>query len=1122
MAVVSLVQTGTTTIAAGDPSEPVTIPTTLTDLSKTFLWFHLSPSITTPSNAQVTGRIDSTTQMTFQSSAGATAAARTVRWFLAEFSSGVSVQRGSFSIPVTTNNVVGTASLSPTVDPTKSFSIITKRGDGSNYGDDDFFSGEISADGTTLTFSRQGTDTVGGNSVIEWQVVEYDGCSVQRGTTSLGSGATSNTATTDRDSTAISNALGGWLITDVRNLTGTNTNMAQKAIKGEITNNSTLTFSRQASGADGSVHWQLVKFSDGSAVQTGTVSFTTTSDASEDATLSPSVDTAKSIVTFAGVWGRFGTTDYTAAGSFNSAAYHGTLGGSSPSSTLTITRDVAANTGTGTGTWFVVTFNAAAGTTHDGTLSTSASGSSSFSGIFVLVAHPTGDVSVGGWTTTPLYQKIDEVTASIADFVTSVDNPTSDAFEVNLTSLSGVDPNGVQTVEYILATADSTTLDTIVTLLEGTTIIASWLHEDVPNAWTLYSSELSTEQRAAITDYTNLRLRFTAFEPIFRDRFLTDDASPIASSRAAEPGPSTVSFTNTSDWYIKNDWLRSMGQSSPTWGNMKALWSGITRTTGHALIAHVAVGDRNQDFAVGFASGTGVANARVDGHAWVMQEGFLEVSEPTRNVRLGGSGDNGYEVRPTEHLPVIALNNKGAVYLLSSYDDGDGSPALGRLYPRPFAKYPKATVLWRNDSDTTATLYPLISSYDRLGQHNAYKDVRLVSVSDWSSVDFISTHVERFDTNFTLGSGTGWTIGEGTWASSSGTLGMTGGSFRRRAYKNFGLVGNGFWRCKVTLDSTDTTKEVGFVFRVVDNNNFVYFTLGNGNVTIHYFNSGNYMWALYNNPSPVTLVAGQTYDCCVCTDGDYWRVWVNGQEPGPGWVTITDVYESGTGFGPYAGAATDARWDDFVCDPLEVDLPPEIRAGSVPNEWVVGETVFEDTFTDVNGTSLDFHDPTMGTEFWSELGGTWTIQSNRASGGSFAIIDTGTTNHEVEGDIILPSSVTTVRAGWIMRWVDVNNNVYFRLFKDAGQPGTDEIEVLGVTGGVTLDIMKVQFPSYFTSNQTVHVKAQIKDDTLRVWMDGQPVLTHITEVMTGNCGMYREVGVDDGSVFDNFIVRAIL
>jgi hypothetical protein len=738
-----------------------------------------------------------------------------------------------------------------------------------------------------------------------------------------------------------------------------------------------------------------------------------------------------------------------------------------------------------------------------------------------VTSSPTSDVSAGGWTATPLWQKIDEAAVDTSDYVSSSASLSTDTFEVQLASLSNIDVTLPQVVQYYIGKSGEGVVDFFVQLLDGTSIVAEWTIPNVGLGWAGRESYLTPTERGAIADHTDLRLRFTVIKPILRDLFLSDDAGPISAVRTVEPTGGLVSFTNTADWYIQNRWLRSMGQVTPTWGNMKALWPAVTRTTGYALAAHVAVGDRNQDFAFGFATGTGVADPRTNGLAWIMQEGFLEISEPSRNVRLGGAGTGGFEVRPTEHLPVIALNQKGAVYLLSSYDDGDGSPALGRLYPRPFAKYPKATVLWRNDSDTTATLYPLISSYDRLGMHTSYKDLRVVKVDAWSAADFIATHVERFDSNITLGAGNGWTVPEGTWTSSSGTLGMTGGTFRRRAYKNFGLVGNGFWRAKVTMDSTDTTKEVGFVFRVVDNNNFVFFTIGNGNVSIHYFNNGNYMWALYNNPSPVTLVAGATYDCCVCTDGDYWRVWVNGAEPGPGWVTIADVYENGTGFGPYAGAATDARWDDFVCDPLEVDLPLEIRAGSVPKEWHVGDVVFEDNFVDTNGVSLVAHTPDVGGVNWTEPSSTWTIQSNRATGGSFALVDTGTADHEIEGTIILPSSATTVRAGWIMRWQDVNNNVYFRLFKDAGQPGTDEIEVLGNTNGVALDIMKVQFPPYFTSNQSVHVRAQIKGNVLRLWLDGQPVLTHITEVMTGMCGMYREVGVDTGAIFENFIVREI-
>lgn len=495
MAVLRHVLNGTVTLPADTGSVDVTLSTSLNDINKAFLVFNMTPSTDTPNTGLVAGFIVSTTTIRFIRSSGATTApALTVEWYVAEFTSGVIVEHGN-AVLINGTTPPQAINLSRTFDTSKSFIIVTGRNSGSTYGDDEFYRLELINGGTQLGLWTY-YPTLSSSSFMYYQVIEFDGASVQSGNVTLASGDSSATAT-------VTNATTGWLIMSVASETGTSTNMAQKMPRGYASSSTQLTFDRKSTGTAMGISYFLVHFSDGTSIQRDVMSFTT-SDTLKTATIS-AVDLAKTIVTLSGLWNRSGSTDLTTADNPSFATFQCAF---DSTTALDISR-TSAGGATSDIQYNVVQFSSG-GTTHQGVLATSSNGASSFGGIFVVVAHPTGDVSTGGWTTTPLYQKIDEVTASTADFVTSADNPSNDTFEVNLTSLSGVSPDGPHTIEYVLQAVNSSTLDVTIALVENTTVIASWTHNNIPTEWTRYSSVLTSGERAAITDYTNLRLRITA------------------------------------------------------------------------------------------------------------------------------------------------------------------------------------------------------------------------------------------------------------------------------------------------------------------------------------------------------------------------------------------------------------------------------------------------------------------------------------------------------------------------------------------------------------------------------------------------------------------------------------
>jgi len=130
-------------------------------------------------------------------------------------------------------------------------------------------------------------------------------------------------------------------------------------------------------------------------------------------------------------------------------------------------------------------------------------------------ARPDSDVTVGGWTPTPLYEKIDEATPSDADYIESATNPTSDLCEVGLSNVEDPEVSTGHVVRYRYAknASGGNVIDLTVKLMQGAAEIASWTHNDISDTVTQAEQTLTGVQADAITDYTDLRLRFIANVP---------------------------------------------------------------------------------------------------------------------------------------------------------------------------------------------------------------------------------------------------------------------------------------------------------------------------------------------------------------------------------------------------------------------------------------------------------------------------------------------------------------------------------------------------------------------------------------------------------------------------------
>jgi hypothetical protein len=255
------VQNGLATLAAGDAMANVTITSVVT--SKSFLVFSTRFNDANPGMSQVSGRILDSTTLRFQRVVSTGTPAITTEWYVAEFPSGVSVQRGTAPDPGTTVSVPIS-----TVDVTRSFPIVSYRVAGTGYGANDFPRAKITTS-TNLGLFLQ-TAAIDPTSAIEWQVVEYTYASVQTGDISF--------ATTDGSRTASITSVDparAWVLFTYDTADGTVANIGQKMVRGLVTNPTTLTFARDGTGQAMTLTWYLVEFTDDTRVQSASAAFGT-------------------------------------------------------------------------------------------------------------------------------------------------------------------------------------------------------------------------------------------------------------------------------------------------------------------------------------------------------------------------------------------------------------------------------------------------------------------------------------------------------------------------------------------------------------------------------------------------------------------------------------------------------------------------------------------------------------------------------------------------------------------------------------------------------------------------------------------------------------------------------
>ncbi len=284
------IQKGTAVLGNGSSSIAATIAAV--DTSKAFLTYTISGNSAVPDDLSVTGRLLNSTTVSF--SRYGTTGNVNIEWAVTEFTSGVTVQRGTTTLAAPQTDIA----ISP-VDTTTTFTTINHRSAGATYSANDY----VRATLISSTNLRINVD-VDYSNIVNWQVITYNDANVQRGTTNFASGTTSATATvTTVDTTK------AWLLYSNTSADGTAANIGQKSFRGVIANPTTLTFDRSSSGQTAAISWELVEFTDATSVQHASTTFAT-SETSKDITIDPV--TLNRSITIGGTTLFGGRTTYTA------------------------------------------------------------------------------------------------------------------------------------------------------------------------------------------------------------------------------------------------------------------------------------------------------------------------------------------------------------------------------------------------------------------------------------------------------------------------------------------------------------------------------------------------------------------------------------------------------------------------------------------------------------------------------------------------------------------------------------------------------------------------------------------------------------------------------------------
>ena len=266
------VQAGTTTM------NPVTqtIVLTAVDPARSFVLCH-NRTNDGASRSRVSCELTNATTLTI--TAGVANAANVVQWYVVEYTSGIAVQRGLANFAATTGTV--NVALNPAVNLARTFVLISERIADINQTSDERWTIRARLSATNnLELTR---NEIGTAVSVAWQVIQIQDAAVQSGLITINNGAAAATAAiTAVDTTKT------FVVFTRRAAAATNGREGRYQVRGELTNATTLTFTRAGTSDAVEIAWFAVTLNDGTTVQRG-VATAAAGAAQVDAALAPAI-----------------------------------------------------------------------------------------------------------------------------------------------------------------------------------------------------------------------------------------------------------------------------------------------------------------------------------------------------------------------------------------------------------------------------------------------------------------------------------------------------------------------------------------------------------------------------------------------------------------------------------------------------------------------------------------------------------------------------------------------------------------------------------------------------------------------------------------------------------------
>ncbi len=127
---------------------------------------------------------------------------------------------------------------------------------------------------------------------------------------------------------------------------------------------------------------------------------------------------------------------------------------------------------------------------------------------------PTGDINLGGWKTntntkTNLFDTVDEITQDDVDFVTTRIDTTPSVIQQKFPPMTDPKSSSNHKISYRISAKNAPTHSVRVSLMEGLTERAFWVHTNLTSSFQTFTQTLTAAQADSIVNYSDLRIKIS-------------------------------------------------------------------------------------------------------------------------------------------------------------------------------------------------------------------------------------------------------------------------------------------------------------------------------------------------------------------------------------------------------------------------------------------------------------------------------------------------------------------------------------------------------------------------------------------------------------------------------------